>query len=169
MKVGRALRFISFNYSANSLYSLFADGIYRETNLGRQTWKSLIPSAISSLQSKCNREGFNGNTAYVKVRLGMVGNEGNDRCASPDSFVGLGSSNVKKGRLCRFDFTLNSAGNFAACKADNGDRDTKAMGYILIRWAIYIRYWHILRNFYDDIHIIIKWFMLRFLYCRYST
>ena len=133
MKVGSELRFISFSYSANSLHSLFADGEYRLTNLGRQAWKSLIPTAISSLQQNCNREGFNGNTAYVKVRLGIVGNEGNDRCASPDSFIGLGSSNTKKGRVCRFHLTPNSAGNFAACQPDNGDRDTKAMGYILVR------------------------------------
>ncbi len=85
------------------------------------------------MQPNCNRESFNGNTAYVKVNLGIVGNEGNDRCASPDSFIGLGSSKTKKGHLCRFHFTPNSAGNFAACKADNVDRDTKAMGYILVR------------------------------------
>jgi hypothetical protein len=133
MKVGSALRFISFKYPANSLYSLFADGKYRATNLGRQKWKSLIPSAISSLQQKCNKEGFNGNTDYVKVRLGIVGNEGDDHCASCDSSIGLGGANTNNNSLCRFSLSRNSAGNIAVCNSDNGIRDTKATGYILVR------------------------------------
>ncbi|CAB4018812.1 Hypothetical predicted protein, partial [Paramuricea clavata] len=133
MKVGSALRFISLKYPANSLYSLFADGKYRATNLGRQKWKSLIPSAISSLQLKCNHEGFNGYAENVKARIGIIGNEGTDSCVSSDSYIGVGTTNTNNNRLCDFHFSLNSAGNVAGCKADNGNRDTKAMGYILVR------------------------------------
>jgi hypothetical protein len=133
MKVGSALRFISLKHPGSSLYSLFADGKYRATNLGRQKWKSLIPSAISSLQRNCNREGFNAGRACVKVRLGIIGNEGHDGCLSADSYIGVGTTNTNNNRLCDFHFSLNSAGNVAVCKPDNGNRDTKAMGYVLVR------------------------------------
>ena len=42
----------------NSLYSLIADGQYRDTSLGRDTWKSLIGSE-ASLQFNSNRKGLN--------------------------------------------------------------------------------------------------------------
>ena len=40
------------------MYSLIADGQYRATSLGRDTWKLLIGSE-ASLQLSCNKEGFN--------------------------------------------------------------------------------------------------------------
>ena len=52
-----SLKAFSFSYSASSSYSLITDGEYRETNLGRNKWKSLISG--SSLQNNCNKEGFN--------------------------------------------------------------------------------------------------------------
>ena len=58
MKIGQQIRFIVVNQQANSLYSLIADGQYRNTSLGRDTWKSLIGSN-ASLQYNCNKEGFN--------------------------------------------------------------------------------------------------------------
>ena len=58
MKIDQQLRFIVINMEADSLYSLIADGQYRSTSLGRDTWRSLIgPKA--SCQIYCNREGFN--------------------------------------------------------------------------------------------------------------
>ena len=39
MKIGHQLRFIVINRHANSLFSLIADGKYRATSLGRNTWK----------------------------------------------------------------------------------------------------------------------------------
>ena len=42
MKIGHQLRFILINRRANSLFSLIADGKYRATSLGRNTWKWLI-------------------------------------------------------------------------------------------------------------------------------
>lgn len=42
MKINEQLRFIVINEQADSLYSLIADGQYRETSLRRDTWKSLL-------------------------------------------------------------------------------------------------------------------------------
>ena len=44
MKINHQLRLIVINRHANSLFSLIADGKYRATSLGRNTWKSLIGS-----------------------------------------------------------------------------------------------------------------------------
>ena len=42
IKIGNQTKFIVINKQANSLYSLIADGKYRATSLGRNTWKTLI-------------------------------------------------------------------------------------------------------------------------------
>ena len=122
MKYNGYLKAFSFSYPASSLYSLIADGKYRPTHLGRYKWKSLIYG--SSLQRNCNREGFNAYHEDARARLGLIANENND-CNSPDSFIGLGTHRINHGR--------NSAGNFATYSPDNGDKDLKVMGYILVR------------------------------------
>ena len=58
MKIGQQINFIVINEPAKSLYSLIADGQYRATLLGRDTWKTLIGSQ-ASLQPNCNKETFN--------------------------------------------------------------------------------------------------------------
>ncbi|KAL9953836.1 hypothetical protein ACROYT_G041306 [Oculina patagonica] len=58
MKIGQQINFVVINKQANSLSSLIADGQYRATSLGRNTWKTLIGSE-ASLQLNCNKEGFN--------------------------------------------------------------------------------------------------------------
>ena len=76
MKIGHQLRFIVINRHANSLFSLIADGKYRATSLGRNTWKSLIGSQ-ASLQSYCNKEGFNAvgdNPRLSKARIVITAN-----------------------------------------------------------------------------------------------
>ena len=125
MQVGSDLRWIQFGYSANSLWHVLQDGAYRATSLGRNTWKSLING--SSLQPNCNREGFNNSHSYARVRVGIITNQEND-CDSPDSRLGFGG----QGSACSQDDS-NSCGNTATCSPDNGDRDTKAFGYILVR------------------------------------
>ena len=47
MKIGQQINFVVINKQANSLYSLIADGQYRPTSLGRNTWKTLIGSQVS--------------------------------------------------------------------------------------------------------------------------
>jgi hypothetical protein len=136
MKVGNDLNFLSFSYPASSLYSLFADGIYRSTNIARGEWKSLL--AGSSLQTGCRKQGFNVDSParYVDVRLGYIGNEQN-HCDSPDSYVGIGSNSEKYSRCHspRSPNHVNIAGNSAGCLSDNGNVDITAMAYILVRWT----------------------------------
>ena len=121
MKYKKNLKAFSFSYSASSLYSLIADGEYRQTNLGRNKWKWLISG--SSLQDNCNKEGFNVYSEQSRVRLGLIANNQND-CKTPSSFIGLGT---------HWDKGTNAAGNAASHTADKGEKNLKAMGYILVR------------------------------------
>ena len=122
MKHNDNLKAFSFSYSASSLYSLIADGEYRQTNLGRNKWKWLISG--SSLQYNCNKEGFNVYNEQSRVRLGLIANNQND-CKTPGSFIGLGGH-------CHCG--TNAAGNAASHRSpDNGEKNLKVMGYILVR------------------------------------
>ena len=120
-------KFITISRNASSLYSVIADGQYRDTSLGRNTWKSLIGSE-ASLQRNCNQEGFNtvGKEAgSSKARIGIIGNnEGN--CGGCDSRIGFGTGG-------NYD-DFNTCGNEAMWWSDNGDKHIKAMGYILVQW-----------------------------------
>ena len=126
MKIGQQIRFIVINQQANSLYSLIADGQYRKTSLGRDTWKSLIGSE-ASLQDNCNKEGFNAygkHLDYSKVRVGILGNNEND-CVFCDSRIGFGTGGKPDNN--------NACGNEASYGGDNNDKHIKAMGYILVQ------------------------------------
>ncbi|XP_078352410.1 uncharacterized protein LOC144637140 [Oculina patagonica] len=126
MKIGQQLNFIVINKQANSLYSLIAYGQYRATSLGRNTWKTLIGSQ-ASLQTYCNKEGFNAvgtDYLYSKARIGLVGNNQND-CGSCDSRIGFGTGGKYE--------DSNTCGNEATRTTDNGDKHIKAMGYILVQ------------------------------------
>ena len=120
-------KFIVINQQANSLYSLIADGQYRNTLLGRDTWKSLIGSE-ASLQYNCNKEGFNAVSSGIrgsKARIGIISND-RSNCASCDSGIGFGTGG-KPGNS-------NSCGNEASHNSDNGDKHITTMGYILVQW-----------------------------------
>ena len=129
MKRGNQINFVEITKSANSLYSLIADGQYRSTSLGRDTWKSVVgPDA--SLQLKCNMEGFNAESTLAgkaKARIGILGNEGMDGCHSCDSRIGFGTGGDHD--------DTNTCGNDANAiyGGDNGDQHIKAMGYILVQ------------------------------------
>ncbi|KAL9954476.1 hypothetical protein ACROYT_G042020 [Oculina patagonica] len=119
MKIGKQLNFIVINKQANSLYSLIADGQYRGTSLGRNTWKSLIGSQASLLPN-CNKEGFNvasTDASLGKARIGILGNNEND-CIQCDSRIGFGTGG-------RHDDS-NTSGN------EDVYTHIKAMGYILV-------------------------------------
>ena len=127
MKIGHQLRFIVINRHANSLFSLIADGKYRATSLGRNTWKWLIGSR-ASLQPNCNKEGFNAvgsNPRHSKARIGITANQQN-HCGSCDSRIGFGTGGL-------FDDS-NTCGNEATHSPDNGHKHIKALGYILVQW-----------------------------------
>lgn len=127
MKIGLRKRFTVINKQASSLYSLIADGQYRNTSLGRNTWKSLI-GADASLQSFCNKKGFNvvcSHFSASKARIGLVANDGMISCDSCDSRIrfGRGGTPIK----------LNTCGNAASYNPDNGNKNIKAFGYILVQ------------------------------------
>ena len=128
MKIGQENRFIAFNKTASSLFSLIADGKYHNTSLGRDTWKALIGSQ-ASLQTNCNREGFNVVTDngdnWPKVRIGIVANNEND-CSSCDSRIGFGTGG--------YPDNAPSCGNYAkGTYTRDGAANITAMGYILVQ------------------------------------
>ena len=118
--------FILINKTADSLFSLIADGQHRATSLGRETWKSLLGSE-GSLQLNCNMEGFNVFDVFgcAKTRIGIIANNENSCFVCPDSRIGFGSGGAHD--------PSNTCGNAAKYGADNGDKDLKAMGYILVQ------------------------------------
>ena len=125
MKIGQQINFIVFNKPAKSLYSLIADGVYRATSLGRDTWKTLIGSQ-ASLQPYCNKEGFNAlgdDTSQSKARIGITNNQQN-HCSTCDSRIGFGTGGKHD--------DSNTCGNEATRTPDNGDKHIKAMGFILV-------------------------------------
>ena len=126
MKVDQHDRFIVINKQASSLYSLIADGQYRATSLGRNTWKTLI-GLDASLQKHCNTEGFNAQSKegqYSKARIGFLGNNEDD-CESCDSRIGFGTGGDHD--------DSNTCGNEATWNPDNQERHTKSMGFILVQ------------------------------------
>ena len=121
MKIDQQLKFIVIHKQADSLYSLIADGQYRNTSLGRDKWKELIGSQ-GSLQYDCNKEGFNVVCSHIqtsKTRIGIVGNNEN-KCDSCDSRIGFGTGGYPN--------NSNTCGNEAV-----GDSHIKAMRYILVQ------------------------------------
>jgi len=129
MRVSGKYRWLVVNYSASSLYAAIADGKYRATKRGRVAWMSLVSG--SSLQTLCNREGFNvsASGAHARVRIGIVGNQQNN-CSSPDSRLGFGA----RGSTCGQD-NNNTCGNVGRknCSASGGDKNLKAFGYVFVR------------------------------------
>ena len=126
MKIGHQINFIVINKHANSLYALIADGQYRTTSMGRNTWKSLIGSQ-ASLQPNCNKEGFNAvnsDKSDSKARMGIISNQQSD-CSDSESRIGFGTGG--------YPDDANTCGNEAKHGPDNGDKKIKAMGYILVQ------------------------------------
>ena len=126
MKINNQINFIEITESASSLFSLIADGQYRNTSLGRDKWKSLIGSE-ASLQRNCNKEEFNavGGIHHSKARIGILGNNEDD-CFTCDSRIGFGTGGKHDNN--------NTCGNEARHGGDNGNKHIKVMGYILVQW-----------------------------------
>ena len=128
MGIDQHTNFIVIDKTATSLYSLIADGNYRATTLGRNTWKPLIGSE-ASLQSNCNKEGFNavsGVYSNSRARIGIIANQEND-CETCDSRVGFGTGGAHDDSI-----TCGNAAK-ASFSPDNGEKHIKAMGYILVQ------------------------------------
>ena len=98
---------ILLKYTAASLYNVIAGGNYGKTNAGRAAWISLAKG--SSLQSNCNKEGFNARCSdvYKMSRLGIFGNNEND-CVSCNSFIGFGCQmgNLRSGNTQTYPNSL---------------------------------------------------------------
>ena len=127
IKINNQIKFIVINKQANSLYSLIADGLYRSTSLGRDTWQSLIGSK-DSLQIDCNREGFNAKSDQQhsgedmgKARIGILGNDKDRYCDKCDSRIGFGTGGLHD--------------NSNTCGNENSEtgKHTKGLGYILVQ------------------------------------
>ena len=121
MKIGQELKSVVINHQARSLYSLIADGKYRASSLGRNTWKKLI-GPRASLQPNCNKEGFNvlcTDSIHSKARIDIVTNEQND-CNTCDSRIEFGTGG--------YNDDSNTCGN-----QPHRDQHIKAMGYILVQ------------------------------------
>ena len=129
MKIpGQPIKFLVINKQAHFLHSLIADGNYRSTSLSRDTWKTLIGSQVS-LQANCNKEGFNAagsSKRSSRARIGIIGNNEDD-CGTTDCRIGFGTGGYRN--------DSNTCGNFAieCYSSDNGDKNIKAMGYILVQ------------------------------------
>lgn len=108
-------RFVALNQTGNSLHSLIADGAFRATNLGHDSWKALI-GPDGSLQLNCNREGSNAvcseNVTPSKARIGIVPNKQNF-CYSCDSRIGI--------RMEGYPDDSLTCGNGPRNYADTGD------------------------------------------------
>ena len=126
MKIGQQINFTVINKQANSLHSLIADGQYRATSLGRDTWKNLIGSQ-ASLQPNCNKEGFNAVSSDnhdSKARLGIISNQ-QSGCGDSDSRIGFGTGG--------YPDDSNTCGNEALDSPENGNKHIKAIGYIIVQ------------------------------------
>eukprot|EP00795_Rhopilema_esculentum_P017711 gene17711-9371_t len=124
-------RWTEITYSASSLLSVFQPNVFIATNIGRTAWKSLLGG--SSLQTNCNREGFNvfRDGGGMFARIGIIGNDAND-CASPNSYIGFGTKSSVNSN-CNYPEFGVSCGNAAFCSSDNGDKVIAAFGYILVK------------------------------------
>ena len=83
----------------------------------------------ASLQANCNKEGFNAAGSakgHSKARIGILGN--NEKvCDSTNSRIGFGTGG--------YNDDSNTCGNLAekGLSSDNGAKNIKAMGYILVQ------------------------------------
>ena len=124
---------------ATTLRVLFSQNSFISTSFGRSTWKSFDPN--SSLQTCCNREGFNndsGNVDGIDVRIGIVANDaGTCDCSAPDSYIGIGRSSDSCYQDGVFDLGFPSmAGNATLCENgsyDNGLQNIGVLGRIFVR------------------------------------
>ena len=130
MKVNNVTKWIVINYKASSLFNVIADGDFKNTNVGKNKWLSLMDGSL--LQHNCNKEGFNINTlgsraAHFKVRIGIIANNEKD-CVSCDSCFGFGTSV----RGCWGQIRNTTCGNVAICN-ELENKNTPAFGYIFVQ------------------------------------
>lgn len=128
MSEKEATNWILVNHTAESLDSVIADGRYKyfASKAGRLEWMSLINEAL--LQPHCNREGFNVQFSYrrLKLRIGIAAND-NNHCDSCDSAIGFGIQMRTRPTLGEWTAGKSSSGNFMFKKK------LRTFGYILVQ------------------------------------
>jgi hypothetical protein len=97
------------------------DGGALTTYLSVDAWEGLLASG--SIQTNCNWQGIN---ADGHVRIGLVGDDSNPQCNSPDSFIGFGADGS-------FQAPSFDCGNIAHYNPDHNDRTTMTFGYVMVR------------------------------------
>ena len=130
MKVNDVTKWIVINHQASSLFNVIADGVFKNTSVGRNKWLSLMDGSL--LQENCNKEGFDINSpgfdrAYLKLRIGIVGNNEND-CWTCDSCFGFGISV----RGCDGVLRKTTCGNIEMCGFFS-NKNTAGFGYIFVQ------------------------------------
>ena len=100
---GVVTKWIVIQHNASSLFNVIANGKFTATNVGRDTWESLISRSYARLQPHCNKEGFNilygHRNQESHVRIGMVTNN-EKNCDTCDSFTGFGASYFRSSITC---------------------------------------------------------------------
>ena len=125
------ITWIVVNQEAVSLHALLSNNKYTPTVVGRVACKSLVHG--SSLQSKCNMEGFNvvspnGTKDSAITRIGII-SDNEKGCRSCNSRIGFGSAGSRGGQ-----HESNSCGNEAKeFSPDNGEKHIKANCYIFVQ------------------------------------
>ena len=134
MKVKNVTKWIVISdIQAASLFDVIAGGVFKNTTVGREAWRSLINASF--FQENCNLEGLNVQPAsssygnYVKVRIGIVANN-QDNCNSCDSCIGFG---ILIRSCSGYDLTSKSCGASKAGCYGNLNTNMVALGYILVQ------------------------------------
>ena len=130
MNVSGDLKWLGLNMLKTSLHILIAPGHYTASSKDKDNWKALI--AGSRLQTDgCKKQGINvkcGKDFYT--RIGLLAND-DDECDSCDSGIMFGG--FGKYYYANALPEPNVCGNICGNNNDDGDRNTKANGYILVR------------------------------------
>jgi hypothetical protein len=122
------IKWIVIEHQASSLFNVIANGTFTATNITKSKWKLLIKD--SSLQEKCNKQGFNihggRHDRKMYVRIGLVANQ-QDHCESCNSCIGFGISITG----CDGEVRRKSFGNIYVCGYTS--RNDAAFAYILVQ------------------------------------
>ena len=129
MTVNGESKWMTIDYEASSLYSLIADGQYRNTSAGGSAWRSLIEGA--SLMPYCNLEGFNircSKESYhsINARFAFAANSQN-HCFYCHSWLGFG---INFDSRCG-ESGMQACGNRQVCSSSIINMN--AFGYILVQ------------------------------------
>ncbi|XP_048589635.1 uncharacterized skeletal organic matrix protein 5 [Nematostella vectensis] len=132
---GTPWRWVQINVGlTTTLASVFSTNKLHTTSIPRSIWLGMIGPPSGTLQSNCNRQGFNAkcDNLTARARIGIVANN-EVPCDTCDSFIGIGTS-------LHFSQALNfSSGNECShgCTDATGkwmfERYQSTFGVILIK------------------------------------